>query len=123
MKTKKCLECNTILEGRSDKKFCNQHCKSSYYYQKNKNEKPSIFQEINKQLKLNRKILKKYNKSGLSTVQKSTLIKEGFNPKYFTHYWKNQRKQVYLFCYEFGFIERTETNKYTLIQWQKYMKK
>lgn len=51
------------------------------------------------------------------------LINEGFNPKYFTHYWKNQKGAVYLFCYEFGFLERKEHNKvkYVLIQWQEYM--
>ena len=47
----------------------------------------------------------------------------GFNPKYFTHYWKNQKGDVYLFCYEFGFLKRTENGKakYILVEWQKYM--
>jgi hypothetical protein len=47
----------------------------------------------------------------------------GFNPKYFTHYWKNKKGNVYLFCYEFGFLETQEQNKkkYVLVQWQDYM--
>jgi hypothetical protein len=51
------------------------------------------------------------------------LIKEGFNPKYFTNYWKNNRGEVYLFCYEYGFLEREELGKkkYVLVKWQDYM--
>ena len=32
----KCLDCGEIIEGRTDKKFCNLYCKSSYHYKKNK---------------------------------------------------------------------------------------
>ena len=75
-------------------------------------------------MKLNRKILKEYNKGGKVTVRASLLKEEGFNPKFFTHYWKNKKGDVYLFVYEFGFLTRKEntTEKYILIQWQDYMK-
>lgn len=55
---------------------------------------------------------------------RAEVLKElGFNPKFFTHYWKNKKKEVYLFVYEFGFIKRMDHNieKYVLIQWQEYM--
>ena len=57
------------------------------------------------------------------TIQLVQILKEGFNPKYFTHYWKNQKGDVYLFCYEFGFLEKQENrkSKYVLVQWQDYM--
>lgn len=56
-------------------------------------------------------------------VRKDALIEDGFNPKFFTHYWKNQKGDVYLFCFEFGFLEKKEEekNKYVLVQWQEYM--
>jgi len=74
-------------------------------------------------LKLNRKILKSFNKAGKSTVRKEKMMEEGFDPKYFTHYWKNQKGQVYLFCYEYGFLNLVENNqsKYLLVRWQAYM--
>ena len=28
---RRCKECNEILEGRIDKKFCSEYCKSSYH--------------------------------------------------------------------------------------------
>jgi hypothetical protein len=119
----KCLACQKEIEGRVDKLFCDVHCKASYHYQKKKETKNTLFTQIDFQLKQNRKILKHYNQAGKATVRKETLIKAGFNPKYFTHYWKNTKGEVYLFCYEYGFLNLTEHNKskYVLVKWQEYM--
>lgn len=119
-----CSECGEIITGRSDKKFCSNYCRSSYHYKKNLNNNNNLFVKIDKTLKQNRLILKKFNKSGKSTVRKETLLNEGFNPKYFTHYWKAKNNNLYLFCYEFGFMEKTDNgkSKYILITWQDYMK-
>jgi hypothetical protein len=80
---------------------------------------------VNEQIKLNRKLLKQYNKAGKSTIRAEHLHELGFNPNFFTHYWKNRKGDVYLFVYEFGFISRMERNikKYVLIKWQDYMGK
>jgi hypothetical protein len=120
---KLCLDCNKELIGRSDKKFCTLYCKSSYYYQKNKEGENSFYTTVLKQLQQNRKLLKQYNKSGKSIVRKEELLQAGFNPNRFTHYWKNNKGDVYLFCFEFGFLEKKEGNKhkYVLIKWQNYM--
>jgi len=120
---RKCLSCNEILEGRRDKKFCNDYCRSAYHYEKNLDKEPTMFQFIERQLKVNRMILKDYNKGGKVTVRKEVLLDEGFNPKYFTHYWKNEKGQVYLFCFEYGFLALRENNrqKYVLVKWQPYM--
>jgi len=125
LKERRCLSCNKYLEGRSDKKFCDVHCKSSYQYQQSKQNPSNFYNRVDNQLKLNRKLLKNYNKSGKSTIRAKTLLDNGFNPKFFTHYWKNKKGEVYLFVYEFGFIKRRERNieKYVLIQWQDYMEK
>ena len=58
-------------------------------------------------------------------MRKEKLIEEGFNPKYFTHYWKAQNGNVYLFCYEYGFMLTKEVSgeKYVLVEWQDYMKR
>lgn len=119
----KCLECNEEINGRSDKKFCSSYCKSAYHYRIKKEEKKSLFRQIDEQLKMNRRLLKEYNKAGKSIIRKDTLISEGFNPRYFTHYWKAQNGNLYLFCYEYGFMEKKEKNamKYVLVKWQKFM--
>jgi len=118
-----CLACHKEIEGRVDKLFCDVHCKASYHYQKKKKEKYTLFQQIDLQLKQNRKLLKHYNQAGKATIRKETLIKAGFDPKFFTHYWKNSKGDVYLFCYDYGYLTRSENNrtKYVLVKWQDYM--
>ncbi len=120
---KKCPNCQEEIIGRTDKKFCSVYCKSSFHYQQNKNHPDKIFTKIDKQLRLNRALLKSFNKGGKSIVRKDILLKEGFNPKYFTHYWKNKNSEVYLFCYEFGYLKKKERNieKFILVTWQPYM--
>lgn len=120
-----CLYCKQEINGRSDKKFCDVYCKSSYHYEKNKKEVPSFYKKVDAHLKLNRKLLRVYNKAGKSTVRASDLLLEGFNPNFFTHYWKNAKGMVYLFVYEFGFLRIKENGKekFVLIKWQEYMQK
>jgi len=120
-----CLFCKKEINGRSDKKFCDVYCKSSYHYKKSKEETPSFFKLVEAHLKLNRKLLKYYNKAGKSTIRATELLEAGFNPNYFTHFWKNKKGDVYLFVYEFGFMRIKESGreKYILIKWQKFMEK
>ncbi|MEP3373450.1 MAG: hypothetical protein ABJL43_00285 [Maribacter dokdonensis] len=117
-----CPECNNEVIGRTDKIFCSVKFKSIHQYEKSQKENTFYF-SVDKQLKRNRKILKRYNKSGFTTIRKSVLLEEGFNPKFFTHYWKNQKNDVYLFCYDFGFLKATKNGvtKYVIVQWQDYM--
>jgi len=125
MESKLCLACEKELQGRSDKKFCDVHCKSSYHYKKSLDEAPRFYNKVDDQLRLNRKILKYYNKAGKATLRAETILELGFDPNFFTHYWKNKKGDVYLFVYEYGFLKRREGNKekYVLIKWQDYMSK
>ncbi|MDT0622018.1 hypothetical protein [Croceitalea vernalis] len=121
---KNCLYCNKELDGRTDKKYCNLHCKSAYQYKKQKEGPQRFFNKVDNQLKLNRKLLKEYNKAGKAVIRAKILIDLGFNPNFFTHYWKNQKGEVYLFAYEFGFLRKSENGKekFVLVTWQAYMK-
>jgi len=125
MRQKTCVACGKELKGRSDKRFCDLHCKSTYHYRKSQEEEPRFFNKVDNQLKTNRKILKQYNKAGKATVRSSLIIDEGFNPNFFTHYWKNNKGDVYLFVYEYGFLKKVEhgVDKFILIKWQDYMLK
>ncbi|PCH99297.1 MAG: hypothetical protein COB85_00210 [Bacteroidetes bacterium] len=118
-----CPECGEVFEGRIDKKFCSHYCKSAFHYVRNKRKEDTMFKKIDIQLKHNRRVLRDYNKAGKAVVRKEILLAEGFNPKFFTHYWKNSDGDVYLFCYEFGFLSKKEhmRDKYVLVQWQDYM--
>ena len=117
-----CPVCGKELQGRIDKKYCTPKCKNIAQYEKRLiNEQFYLF--VDKQLKTNRRILKEFNRAGKATVRAQVLLDEGFNPKYITHYWKNRKGDVYLFCYEYGFLKKMENykEKYVLVQWQDYM--
>ncbi|PKH50920.1 hypothetical protein CXF68_09580 [Tenacibaculum sp. Bg11-29] len=116
---KKCLYCKNELEGRIDKKYCSSYCRSSYHYENDKEKGDSLFKTIDNKLKNNRKVLKYFNKAGFTTIRKEELFEKNFDSKYFTHYWKNSKGDVYLFCYEYGFMSKKE--KYVLVHWQDYM--
>ncbi|NRB83500.1 MAG: hypothetical protein HRU49_06970 [Winogradskyella sp.] len=120
---KECMYCGKPLTGRIDKKYCDPQCKSAYQYKTAQEQPERFYNKVDNQLKLNRRILKAYNKAGKATVRTSILRDEGFDPKFFTHYWKNKKGDVYLFVYEYGFLKKRENDnrKYVLIQWQDYM--
>lgn len=116
---KHCLDCDTIINGRSDKKFCSDQCRTSYN-NKIKIEVASSLKVINKILKQNRGILEKLCVNGKAKINKIKLVQHGFNFTYFTHLYETQKGQTYKFCYEFGYlaleqdwfllVKRTDTN-------------
>ena len=118
----KCPVCGAVIKGRSDKKFCSVKCKSIEQYE-NRQKTEAFYLKIDRQLKMNRKLLKRYNKSGYTTVRTAILRSEGFNPNFFTHYWKTKKGDLYLFCYDYGFLQLEKDNKSKLliVQWQEYM--
>lgn len=120
---KVCPSCGKEFTGRVDKKFCSPYCKTSFHYERKKGQGDNMYVTIDKALKQNRRILKEYNKGGKVMVRKSVMHEEGFNPKYFTHYWKNKKGEVYLFCYEYGFLSTSDhgVDKYLLVHHQDYM--
>ena len=122
---KKCPNCSEEIKGRKNKTFCTLYCKSAYHYEKDKNKPPTRYKAVDTQLKLNRKILARFNQAGKATIRQENLLKEGFDPTYITSWWKNKKGDTYLFCYEFGFLSKRENerDKYVLVQWQDYMEK
>lgn len=124
-KERLCIHCLNPLEGRVDKLYCSAYCRSAHHYEQRKGKEDTLFKRIDNQLKRNRRLLDHFNKAGKATVRSEVLLAAGFDPDHFTHYWKNRKGDVYLFCYEYGFLRRRENgrDKYVLVKWQDYMKK
>lgn len=118
-----CPVCNQKIQGRIDKIYCSDSCRSAHNYEKRQNEE-KFYIEVNRQIHTNRKILKQYNRWGHTTLRKDVLHREGFDPNYFTHYWKNSRGQVYLFVFDYGFLSLKQNGKekYLIVNWQEYMR-
>ena len=58
-----CIVCKKDMFGRSDKKYCSDHCRSAYYNQLNKDAN-NFVRNVNNTLRKNRRILKELNPSG-----------------------------------------------------------
>lgn len=122
--TRTCPVCGTVVKGRSDKVYCSIECRTVKQYER-RLDNEQFYLSVDRQLKINRKILKRHNQAGYTTIRCEALLNEGFNPNFFTHYWKNSKGQVYLFCYDHGFLKTTKDghDRYLLVSWQPYMAK
>lgn len=107
-----CLECQEVLHGRSDKKFCGDYCRNSHNNKLNSETNKTI-RKINKRLKKNYTILKNnyINKQKVHT--KTELINLGFDFNYITGIEINNRKKCYL-LYDIGYITLTK-HKYLIL--------
>lgn len=101
-----CLNCGKPLQGRVDKKFCDDYCRNNYNNQQNA-DSTNLIRNINHALKRNRHILHSLIPEGenLAKIPKEKLIRDGFNFKYFTHTYQNKKGNLYHYCYDFGYLE------------------
>jgi len=110
--SKTCLECNGKINGRSDKKFCCDQCRSSHH-RKHQYHENSFVKQTNVILKINRQILEDFVKEKIRKVHKEKLLDAGFRFSYFTNECKAKGGKTYRFCYEFGYTE-TQTQHFIL---------
>lgn len=114
MKTiRTCLECGERLYGRSDKKFCNDHCRNSFNHKVSQQD-GTFLRKINSLLKRNRKILSEIT-AHQSTVciHKSRLAERGFVADFHTHISTLEDGSVCYHYYEFG-ISQVDQNLFLI---------
>lgn len=100
---KKCLECDEVLLGRADKKFCNDLCRNSYNNKLN-SEHSLVVRNVNNILKKNRKILEEMVPEETAKTSKKKLMEKGFNFTYITNLLVTSKGTTYYFCYEYGYL-------------------
>ncbi len=101
--TKTCLACGAPVKGRSDKKFCDDQCRSSYNNSLN-SDVSNYMRTVNNILRKNRRILETLNVDGKTKVPKSKLLLKGYNFDYHTNTLHTKAGKTYFFCYEHGFL-------------------
>jgi hypothetical protein len=114
--SKTCRTCNKTLRGRTDKKFCDDHCRNSYNNQF-KTEKSGCVRNINNWLQKNRRILEEFlMESGeISIIHKERLEGRGFKFSYHTHTYTNKKGNTYFYCYEYGYLP-LDNNRYLIVK-------
>lgn len=100
---KTCLDCGNPIQGRADKKFCNDLCRNNYNNQLNSNSY-NIIRNVNNVLKRNRRIMEELNPGGKTRTTMAKMVAKGFNAKFMTNKLDTQNGKTYIFCYEYGYL-------------------
>ena len=114
-----CIECGEPFIGRSDKKFCSDQCRTSYYNRENA-DTTNYMRNVNRILRRNRKILSELNPNGKSMTNKARLQDLGFNFNFYTNVYKTKSGKIYYFCYEHGYLP-VEDNQFALVIREDYV--
>ena len=114
--TRNCHFCKKPVKGRSDKKFCDDYCRAAY----NNDLKSAVnnyIRNVNNALGKNRRILEGLLTEGeqMAKANRDKLLQLGFQFKYITHTYTNQKGNVYHFCYEYGYLP-LENNWFLIVK-------
>ena len=100
-KIKECIVCGKALKGRSDKKFCQDECRSAFHNDIRKVDLANI-RFTNRILKRNRDILKGMSQENINCSTYTWMKNRGFEFEYFTNVLTTPEKTHY-FVYEYGY--------------------
>ncbi|OOG68570.1 DUF2116 family Zn-ribbon domain-containing protein [Algoriphagus sp. A40] len=101
-----CQNCGKPIQGRMDKKFCDDSCRNTYNNQQNAIP-VNLIRNINNTLKKNRNILESLIPANeeLTKTTRERLMRAGFNFRFFTHTYQSKKGNSYRYCYDFGYLE------------------
>lgn len=100
---RKCPECDRIIFGRADKKFCSDLCRNAFNNRTN-SAANNLVRSVNRILKKNRRVMEALNPKGKTKVTRDALMSEGFDFNYHTSTYTTKEGKVYYFCYEYGYL-------------------
>ncbi len=104
---KQCLECQSPVIGRTDKKFCCLDCKSTHHNRKVRLESKWI-RSTNKCLMKNRRILRTLLEMGITRVSRNMLESKEFSFSHITSKSLSREGEA-LHVYEYGYRQSAET--------------
>lgn len=101
-----CEDCGNPLSGRSDKRFCDDYCRN-HFNNKMKSGSNNLMRNINNALKKNRNILAGIlnEENDTAKISREKLLASGFLFKYGTHSYTNKKGNVYIYCYDYGYLK------------------
>lgn len=100
--SKNCLACNKHIRGRTDKKFCDDYCRSAYN-NKLAIKKNSQIRVITNALRKNRVVLEKWATKKRNPVNLHELLTDGLNLIYFTQVINQPLSNPICYCYDYGY--------------------
>ncbi|MFD2918745.1 hypothetical protein ACFS6H_03420 [Terrimonas rubra] len=103
--TTACRQCGKTVKGRTDKRFCDDYCRSAFNNQL-KTRLSKTVKAVNAVLLKNRKILEAFLPPGGDTIKttRDKLLGQGFSFTYHTHSYLTKTGKNYVYCYEYGYL-------------------
>jgi len=98
-----CIECGQRIVGRTDKKFCNDQCRTAWHNRQNSSDNGHV-RNVNNILRRNRQILAELTADGKKQIRSVTLSKLGFKFGYFTGARKVRNGSLEHFCYDQSYM-------------------
>jgi predicted nucleic acid-binding Zn ribbon protein len=94
---KKCISCGMPVEGRIDKKFCSDYCRTDFNNERVRALNSRLENRINRILRGNRRILLQVLGGSRSSthVTRDALMMEGFVFQYYTHFMIEECGRTY----------------------------
>lgn len=114
-----CPECGDKIIGRSDKKFCSDHCRNSFNNRKNK-DTSKLLRDVNSILLKNHRILKDLFAEGIEKIHRDKLLLKGFNFDFVTSICTTAEDKKYYYCYDHG-IRNIEDNYYEISKQEEFL--
>lgn len=101
---KHCLTCQRTLNGRIDKKFCDDYCRSAFNNKKYVMER-GLIRRVNHLLLRNRRILEACLSDSVQSIHlfRQELSSKGFQFDYFTHSFITKDGKKYFCCYDHAY--------------------
>ncbi len=105
-KKKECLTCQRTIQGRVDKKFCDDYCRSAFNNKKYLLERGFI-RRVNHLLLKNRRILEHCldDVHSTATIMRKALSARGFQFDFFTHTYNTTDGKTFFCCYDHAYSE------------------
>lgn len=104
---RQCLECDSVLAGREDKKFCCEGCRNSFNNKANKDTN-NFMRNVNNRLRRNYRILAGINTGIKAEITRNELVEKGFDFNFFTNVKRTSKGKTYYFLYDQGYLPINE---------------
>lgn len=119
MSNRHCRECNEVLHGRKDQKFCSDYCRNTFNNRLNEDSNATV-RKVNRILRKNRRILEELLSHKQCVKPAVDLIEMGYNFNYHTNLFQTKNGNTYYFCYELGYLKQ-QNNRCIIVEKSRYI--
>ena len=105
---KNCLTCNSRLNGRADKKFCNEACRNEFHNHQGAKKRDAVVKKLAALTNKNYEVLTGLFSNGVFEIRKDDLECFGFSFRGITGVELEKPGLLQLCCYDFNLIMKGE---------------